>query len=113
MRASSRRVAKPASVANPDRVTSRVASGKLAPRDKGCTDSFEEQVLEEVVAATYWFDPGKGGEPYTALIRFAGRRIGPTGKPQPKDRFDQVEVVQNVVPGSGPVSVSTRAKNIN
>jgi len=113
MRASSRRVAKPASVANPDRVTSRVASGKLAPRDKGCTDSFEEQVLEEVVAATYWFDPGKGGEPYTALIRFAGRRVGPTGKPHPKDRFDQVEVVENVVPGSGPVSVTTRVKGVN
>src|SRR5579864_3613918 len=113
MRASSRRVPKPTSLASPDRVTSRVASGRPAPSDKGCADSFEEQVLEEIVAATYWFDPGKGEEPYTALIRFAGRRAGPIGKPQPKDRFDQVEVVQNVVPGSGPVSVTTRAKGVN
>ncbi len=113
MRASSRRVAKPASVASPNRATSRVVSGKPAPNDKGCAESLEERVLEEVVAATYWFDPGTGGEPYTALVRFAGRRVGPSGKPQPKDRFDQVEVVKNVVPGTGPVSVTTRVNGIN
>ncbi len=113
MRASSRRVAKPPSVASPNRATSRVVSSKPKPNDKGCAESLEEQVLEEVVAATYWFDPGKEGDPYTALIRFAGRRVVPTGKPQPKDRFDQVEVVKNVVPGTGPVSVTTRVSGIN
>lgn len=69
--------------------------------------------MEEIVAATYWFDPGQRGEPYTALIRFSGRRIGPTGKPQVRDRFDQVEVIKDVVPGSGPVSVTTRVHKVN
>ena len=92
---------------------SRVSAVTAGVADKGCTESLEGQVLEEVVAATHWFDPGDRGEPYTALIRFSGRRIGPTGKPQPRDRFDQVEVVNNVVPGSGPLSVTTKVHSIN
>lgn len=94
-------------------MTSRVASNRTSAGDSGCQDSFGDQVLEEIVSATYWFDSGEGGQPYSALIRFAGRRVGPTGKPQVRDRFDQVEVVGKVVPGSGPVSVSTRVHGIN
>lgn len=90
-----------------------IPTGTTGVADKGCAESLEDQVLEEVVAPTYWFDPGDRGEPFTALIRFSGRRIGPTGKPQPRDRFDLVEVVKEVVPGSGPVSVTTKAHSIN
>lgn len=94
-------------------MASRVASTKTSAGDSGCRDSFGDQVLEEIVSATYWFDSGEGGQPYSALIRFAGRRVGPTGKPQPRDRFDQVELVGQVVPGSGPISVTTRVRGIN
>ena len=69
--------------------------------------------MDEVVAATYWFEPGDHGEPYTALIHFTGRRLGPIGKPHPRDRFDQIEVVRQVVPASGPVSITARAHGIN
>lgn len=94
-------------------VISRVSTATSGVADKGCAESLEGQVLEEVVAPTYWFDPGDRGESYTALIRFSGRRIGPTGRLQVRDRFDQVEVVNNVVPGSGPVSVTTKVHSIN
>ena len=114
MARSARRRAKQAgSLAAPAQVASRVASSKTSAGESGCQDSFGDQVLEEIVSATYWFDPGEGGQPYAALIRFTGRRVGPTGKPQPRDRFDQVEVVGKVVPGSGPISVTTRVHGIN
>ena len=69
--------------------------------------------MAPVVAATYWFDPGDRGKPYTARIRFAGRRMGVTDKPLPGDHFEQVEVIDQVVPGSGPVSITTRALGVN
>lgn len=113
MRGSARRVARQTKPLGPAPATSRVSSTKTGIGDKGCADSYGDHVLEEIVAATYWFDPGERGEPYTALIRFSGRRIGPTGKPQARDRFDQVEVVAGVVPASGPISVTTRVHGIN
>ena len=112
MRGSARRVAKQTKPRGPAPATSHVSS-TTGVGGKGCADSLEGQVFEEIVAATYWFDSGERGEPYTALIRFSGRRIGPTGKPQARDRFDQVEVVPGVIPGSGPISITTRVHGIN
>ncbi len=65
--------------------------------------------LAHVVAATYWFDPGDRGKPYTARIKFMGRRLGVAGKAEPGDRFEQIEKVEGVLPGTGPVSVTTLA----
>lgn len=113
MRGSARRVARQTRPHGPTPSAGRVPSTSTGVGDKGCADSLEDQVLEEIVVATYWFDPGERGEPYTALIRFFGRRVGPTGKPQARDRFDQVEVVARVVPASGPISVTTRVHGIN
>lgn len=113
MRRSAGRLAKQARPQGPPQVMSRVASTKTGVGDSGCEDSFGDQVLEEIVSTTYWFDSGERGQPYSVLIRFSGRRVGPTGKPQPGDRFDQVEAVGKVVPGSGPVSVTTRVHGIN
>lgn len=59
------------------------------------------------LSVTRWFDPGTHGEPYRARIRFSGRRIGTRGKPGSRDTFVQEETVDRVVPGSGPVSVTT------
>jgi phosphatidylglycerol:prolipoprotein diacylglycerol transferase len=72
-----------------------------------------DALVWETVAASYWLDPGERGKPYTARIRFTGRRLGVTGKPAPGDRFDRVETVDPVVPGSGPVSVTTLALGVN
>jgi phosphatidylglycerol:prolipoprotein diacylglycerol transferase len=69
-------------------------------------------VLAPVVAATYWFDPGDRGKPYTARIKFTGRRVGVGGKAEAGDRFERIEKVA-VLPGSGLVSVTTRAVGVD
>ena len=70
-------------------------------------------LLVETVIATYWLDPGSKGKPYSAQIRFSGRRTGVEGKLQAADRFDQLELVEGILPGSGPVSITTRINGVN
>ena len=57
--------------------------------------------------------PATQGQPYAATVRFRGRREGIAGKPQPGDTFSVDERVERVVPGSGPVSVTTKAFGLN
>jgi phosphatidylglycerol:prolipoprotein diacylglycerol transferase len=68
--------------------------------------SAESSALEGL-SVTHWFDPGATGAPYAAVVRFAGHRAGVEGKPGPHDAFVKEESVEGVVPGSGPVSVTT------
>jgi phosphatidylglycerol:prolipoprotein diacylglycerol transferase len=58
--------------------------------------------------ATAWFDSGLGTEPYAALVRYTGRRIGTPGHPGSRDAFVQDETIAEIVPGTGPVSITTR-----
>ncbi len=44
---------------------------------------------------------------------FSGRRVGAAGKPRPGDRFSQEEAVDQVVGGSGPVSVTAKVTGIS
>lgn len=66
-----------------------------------------EPVEPEALVVTHWFESGEAGEPYTATVRLRGERVGVVGKPTAADRFEREEVVDNVIPGSGPVSVSS------
>lgn len=61
----------------------------------------------EALTATHWFDSGDGGQPYAATVRFSGQRIGVRGKPTARDAFIKDELIQGIVPGSGPVSITT------
>jgi len=72
----------------------------------GC-ETFAE-VKPQALGLTYWFDTAANGKPYPVTIRFAGRRIGVKGKPGPRDRFSVLESVDHVVPGSGPIAITTR-----
>ncbi len=56
---------------------------------------------------THWFDPGTEGEPYEAMIRLKGRRAGVSGTPKPTDTFVREEKVGRIMPGSGPMSLSS------
>lgn len=76
-------------------------------------DGWGSSLLQEVVTATYWFDPGSSGKPFSATIRFSGYRLGVTGKPEATDSFRQDETIHGIVPGSGPVSVTTTVRNIS
>lgn len=89
------------------------ASPDTPPADAGgCAGSAEHEVLRPVVTATYWVDPGHGPTAYESVIRFTGRRAGAAGEPSPGDRFEQEETVR-LVPGSGPVAVTTRVEDVS
>lgn len=60
----------------------------------------------ESLRVTHSFDPGQSGPPYSATVRFDGRRNrSATGAA--RDRVVRDEVVPHVLPGTGPVSVTT------
>ena len=71
------------------------------------------QAVGGVLTPTYWLDPGRSGEPFTATVRFSGRRTDVTGKLQPRDSFWQEETVNGIVPGSGPVAITAEVRGVN
>jgi len=72
-----------------------------------------ESVAQEILAVTYWFDPAPQGEPYSVTVRFSGRRVDVKGRMQAGDRFTQDETIEQVIPGSGPISLTARVRGIN
>jgi hypothetical protein len=66
-----------------------------------------------MLSVTYWLDPGEHGDPFSATVRFSGRRAEATGKSQPGDMFSQEETVEGIVPGSGPVAITAEVRDIN
>ncbi len=81
---------------------SSAAAASASPTDAG------PAAEPEALVVTHWLDPGDDGEPYAATIRVTGRRAGVNGKPRLSDAFQRDEAVERVVPGSGPMSISTR-----
>jgi len=71
------------------------------------------KAVEELLTPTYWLDPGEAGEPFSAMVRFSGRRTDVTGKPQPRDSFWQEETVDGIIPGSGPVAITAEVRGVN
>lgn len=66
----------------------------------------------DALIASAWFEVPAGGEPHSATIRFSGRRVAPHGKAAGRDTFMQEETVDAIMPGSGPVSVTTKVYGI-
>jgi len=62
---------------------------------------------------TIALDPGSEGAPYAATVRFVGHRTDAAGKRTSADSFTKDERIDRVVPGSGPVSVTTWAYHLN
>jgi phosphatidylglycerol---prolipoprotein diacylglyceryl transferase len=97
------------------------AEGTLAvaepetPPAEGADDvpKWAAKAVEELLTPTYWLDPGEAGDPFSATIRFSGRRTDVTGKPQPRDSFWQEETVDGIIPGSGPVAVTAEVRGVN
>ena len=100
----------PAASATPR--TETVQSVSPAQTESGFT-ALLESVAREILAVTYWFDPAPyaGSSPVT--VRFSGRRVDVTGRVEAKDRFVQDETIEQVVPGSGPISLTARVRDIN
>ena len=74
--------------------------------------AWAAKAVEELLTVTYWLDPGEHGDPFSATIRFTGRRLGVTGRPQPSDTFAQEETVNGIVPGSGPVAITAEVRGV-
>jgi phosphatidylglycerol---prolipoprotein diacylglyceryl transferase len=92
------------------------ADAEPAPAPAATADDlpgWAAKAVEELLTVTYWLDPGEKGDPFSATIRFSGRRAGVSGKPQPGDAFSQDETVEGIVPGSGPVAITAEVRGIN
>jgi phosphatidylglycerol:prolipoprotein diacylglycerol transferase len=72
-----------------------------------------ERARQEILAVTYWFDPAPRPAPYPVTVRFTGHRLGVEGKAQPRDRFVHDELIPEVVPGSGPISITAKIEGTN
>ena len=72
-----------------------------------------EHATQQILAVTYWFDPAPHAGSYPVTVRFSGRRIDVKGRLQAGDRFVQDETIAEVVPGSGPISLTAHVHGIN
>lgn len=76
----------------------------VAESDKASGDSATEP---QALVVSHRFDPGDEGEPYSATLRLTGRRVtSSTGRGR-KDTFAHEETIERIVPGSGPLSISS------
>ncbi len=83
-----------------------------APTGGGFT-ALLESVAQQILAVTYWFDPAPHPGPYPVTVRFSGHRVDVKGWMQAGDRFVQDETIEEVIPGSGPISLTARIRGIN
>ncbi|MGH3736309.1 MAG: prolipoprotein diacylglyceryl transferase family protein [Micromonosporaceae bacterium] len=92
--------------------TRRPTTPHAKPPDHALTQvaTTDQDAEPQGLAVSVWFDPGTGDEPYTAIVRFSGRRVGGArGRP---DTFVKDETVRGVIPDNGPVSVMARVSGI-
>ncbi len=86
---------------------------RVTTQEGHTTEALLARAQQEILVAAYWFDPGDQGEPYSVTISFSGRRADRTGKLARRDSFYQEETVEGILPGSGPVCVTTQVYGIN
>lgn len=82
------------------------------PQDGGFT-ALLELVAKPILAVTYWFDPAPRSHPSPITIRFSGHRLGVEGKAESGDMFVHDEAIDEVIPGSGPISLTARIRDVN
>src|SRR5579884_3892829 len=89
-----------------------VQSNKEAPTGDGLA-ALLESATQEILAVTYWFDPAPHVGPYPVTVRFSGRRVDVQGRLSSGDKFVQDETIEQVIPGSGPITLTARVRGIN
>src|SRR6266516_79834 len=87
---------------------SDVVQSNTSARTSGGFTTLLESAAQEILAVTYWFDPALHPGPYPVTVRFSGHRVDVKGRLLPGDRFVHDETIQEVVPGSGPISLTAR-----
>jgi phosphatidylglycerol---prolipoprotein diacylglyceryl transferase len=91
-----------------DGVQSNTTAGTL-----GGFSALLESATQPILAVTYWFDPAPHAGFYPITVRFSGSRVDVKGRVHHGDRFVQDETIEQVVPGSGPISLTARVRGIN
>ncbi len=71
-----------------------------------------ESAGKAILPVTCWFEPAPHEEPYPVTIRFTGQREHVEGRLQASDQFIHDETIEQVIPGSGPISVTAKIQNI-
>ncbi len=101
-----------AAAETPSKVETVASGGNLAQIDTA-TNALLQRAQQEILAVTYWFEPAADyPEPYPVTVRFTGHRAGAKGKSRNGDRFVQDETIPQVIPGSGPISVTAKLRDI-
>src|SRR5260221_1134751 len=114
-----RMTARPTAPQRPPRPTTETAPRGDAAKSHHAAQTGDklmaslERAAQEILAVTYWFEPAPQPEPYAVTIRFTGRRADVKGKLQRRDRFVHDETIAEAVPGSGPISITARVRDIN
>lgn len=80
------------------------AGGVGGPPDAATAATANDE--PQALVVTYAFDTGDGREPYDAVVRLTGRRIGVRGAPTRSDAFSKDEVVAGVIPGTGALALT-------
>ncbi len=71
-----------------------------------------DEVEPQLLGFTYWFEVAEVGDVYPVQIRFTGQRLDVKGKASAGDRFTVTESIEAVVPGSGPIALTTRVRDL-
>ena len=82
------------------------ATSAVGVRQSHKPPTVPQAVEPEALVATACFDSGDEGEPYSATIRFTGRRTPSGGDSTARRTFAQDETIDTIVPGTGPVSIT-------
>lgn len=89
---------------------------RQAPRSPVAVTEFNCASLEETdqqsLGVTYWFDAEPTGDPYPVTVHLSGRLKDSTPQHEGRTSFQVTSTVQDVLPGSGRVSVTTRIPNL-
>ena len=85
-----------------------VAPTALTAMDDAAVADVEPQAL----VATFSFDSGDGSRPYDATVRLSVRRATGSGAARRGDTLTQDELVHDVIPGTGTVSLTAWVYNV-
>lgn len=89
----------------PSAVRAKAPAAVVAPVPDG-ERGWVERALEEVLTPTCWIDSGvEPGPPFAVTIAFSGRH-------RDGDRFLHHQTVTGIVPGSGPVAITTQVRGV-
>jgi phosphatidylglycerol---prolipoprotein diacylglyceryl transferase len=74
---------------------------------EGVTPGTADAIEPEALVVSHWFDSGPAGEPYAATIRLHGRLADAQDRGGHAPTFIHEEAIDRVMPGSGPVCLSS------